>query len=303
MNIDRRQLLIAASGAGLAALAGAAIAPTARVQWNGFALGAQSRIIIAGLDRNTAGRLIAGATAEIERLENIFSLYRPQSELSRLNRTGRLDHPSHDFRLLLEQSLNFHTASEGAFNFAIQPVWTFLAQHFAQSQRPPSLRDLEQILRACDPTRLSVGPARIEAPPGMALTFNGIAQGYVTDAVANLFRAEGLRDILVNLGETRALPGKPWTVGLAGTDRHMALSNGAIAQSSGNGTIFSSDGHWHHLIDPRTGASANHRHSNTIFSTTATEADALSTALYVAPAELLGTIIARFPDARIIHEA
>jgi thiamine biosynthesis lipoprotein len=301
MTMTRRRLLIAAGTACVAGLGASAGLSSSDVVWRGTALGADSEIIISGLERGEATRLIRWATAEIERLEEIFSLYQPDSELVRLNQAGALENPSQDFRLLLEQSLAFHRATGGAFNVAIQPVWAFLARHFGRTPLPPEPGDLRDALACCDPGRMSITASRIALAPGMALTFNGIAQGYVTDQVAALFRSAGLRNVLISLGETRALPGRAWSIGIAGRSGTVALSDGAIAQSSGRGTIFTADGRWHHLIE--TGSSANQVAAVTVRTATATRADALSTALFVAPPAIRPVIIGNHPDIEVFWES
>ena len=303
MTLNRRRLLISASAMGLAGAAARLGTRDGQFAWRGTAIGSDAEIRIAGLDRRAASRLVGLATGEIERLEKIFSLYRPGSELSRLNGDGVLAAPSQDFRILLEQSLGYHHASGGAFNVAIQPVWTFLARHFAANREPPSAAQLRTELRHCDVERINAAGSRISLAPGMALTFNGIAQGYITDQVAALFMAEGLRDILINLGEIRALPGRHWRVAIDGQNRAVDLGNRAIAQSAGRGTPFTADGRWHHLIDPETGASANRLRAVTVRAATATCADALSTALFTCRADAQAGIAARFPDAEIDDEA
>ena len=85
---------------------------------------------------------------------------------------------------------------------------------------------------------------------GIAL--NGIAQGYITDRVADLLRKEGLDDVLVDLGEIRGLgrhaDGRPWTVGLkdplepARIVDTLTLENRALASSAGSPTRFHARG-------------------------------------------------------------
>jgi FAD:protein FMN transferase len=144
---------------------------------------------------------------------------------------------------------------------------------------------------------------QIALKPGMALTFNGIAQGYITDAAARILEHQGLRNILISLGETYALPGKTWRVGIAGCNTVVDLSQRALAQSAGRGTVFTPDGRWHHLIDPKTGVSANYSSAMTVAAPSATLADALSTALCVVPAESQAGILARFPELEVYREA
>jgi thiamine biosynthesis lipoprotein len=252
------------------------------------------------VEKSQAEKVVRGIVAEIERLEAVFSLYDPRSELSRLNRDGLLRGPSHDFRLLLETSLEFWTRTDGAFNPAIQPVWRHLAQHFETTAADPDPLTLHRFLKLCDPSRITMSPSRIILPKGMALTFNGIAQGYITDRAANLMRGQGLSHVLVNLGEFRALPGRPWHIRVDQANEPVFLRDGALAQSSGWGTVFTADGRWHHLIDPRTGRSGGGPSPVTIAAPEATVADALSTALYVTPPQARGDVLRRFRDARLL---
>lgn len=300
-RITRRRLLIVASAAGIAGAA--RFGSPADLVWRGSALGADAEMRFRGIGETEARHLAEVAAAEIERLEDVFSLYRPDSELSRLNRGGILDGPTQDFRLLLGRSLEIHRQTEGAFNVAIQPVWSFLARHFAQTNEAPDAADLRQQLAHCDPSEISITDSGVRLRPGMALTFNGIAQGYITDRVADIFRRQGLTDILVNLGEIRALPGRPWQVAVAGSSEKIELRDAAIAQSAGGGTRFTHDGRWHHLIDPRSGESASAVAAVTVRAQTATLADALSTALFVAPRQRHRQIASRFGGVRFDVQA
>jgi hypothetical protein len=93
----------------------------------------------------------------------------------------------------------------------------------------------------------------------MAITLNGIAQGYITDRIADLLRHEGFEQAVVDLGEWRALgshpEGRPWRA--ATREGSIALSDNALAVSSGAGTAFETSARFHHIFDPATGASAS----------------------------------------------
>lgn len=304
MRVSRR-LFIAAAAAGAAmplARLGAARSEDA-FEWRGTALGADCRIAVAGLSQVQAEGAVRLARDEAYRLEQAFSLYVPGSELSRLNRDGYLRSPSQDFRMLLQASLAAHAASGGAFNPAIQPLWSYLARHFADHRDAPPEADIVRRLALCDASRIDCTPAAIRLAPGMALTFNGIAQGYITDAAAGILEAAGYSDILVDLGEIRALPGRAWSVAVAGSGERLDLRRRAVAQSAGSATRFTIDGRWHHLIDPVSGHSANRFRSVTITAGRAADADWLSTALYVAPQERHATILARVNGAAALLQS
>jgi thiamine biosynthesis lipoprotein len=147
----------------------------------------------------------------------------------------------------------------------------------------------------------------------MAVTLNSIAQGYITDRVAELLRARGWTDVLINLGELRGLgshsDGRPWTIGLPDPRRAHALiaeiplGQRAAATSAGSGTAFDWAGRYHHLFVPRTGRCGTTYSAVTVFAERATVADALSTALSVMPREEAPAVLRRFPgvDAWVVE--
>ncbi|WP_454019684.1 FAD:protein FMN transferase [Azospirillum sp. Marseille-Q6669] len=157
-----------------------------------------------------------------------------------------------------------------------------------------------------DHRKLRVEPGRVAfAGRGMAVTLNGIAQGYVTDRVSERLRAEGMTDVLVDLGEIRALghhpSGRPWSVGLAdplaeGRNADtLEIADRAVATSGGYGTPFDPAGRFTHLFDPATGGCAREWLAVTVLAPDATTADALSTALSVAPEARAAVLLDRFP--------
>jgi thiamine biosynthesis lipoprotein len=127
------------------------------------------------------------------------------------------------------------------------------------------------------------------AHPGMALTLNGIAQGYITDRVALLLRGRGFDNVLVDMGEIVGLgqhaDSGPWRVGVSAPDgrivHRMTLSDRALATSSPMGTLFDDDGNVGHILDPRRGAPMEVRELVSVSADRAALADALSTAFCV----------------------
>jgi thiamine biosynthesis lipoprotein len=288
----RRTLSLLAATAGLA-LAGPAAAKTpAPTRWQGSVLGARAQMLIHGLDERRAQRLIDIALAEVRRLERIFSLYQAESALVRLNRDGRLDHPPLELVALLDRARFWSAWSGGAFDVTVQPLWALYRDHFATSRASPAgppLRAIEATRRLVDYRAIEIERDRVAfARPGMAVTLNGIAQGYITDRVAKLLRGEGLEQVLIDLGEIWALgsaPGNlPWRVGLvepSQAGRTLEIIDRAVATSAPAGTLFDQSGRFHHLIDPATGRSSRGLRSVTVVARHATDADALSTALIV----------------------
>ena len=299
-TVTRRRLIgITAAAGGLALLPVGTLAAAEGhlVSWRGQCMGAVASLQIHHPDQAEAERLIAAALAEVARLERIFSLHRDDSALVRLNRDGMMVAPPPELVALLSDCRRYWTLSGGAFDPTVQPLWTLYRRHFTRPDADPSGPSAEAFREALE----AVGFEHVMASPdrillrrrGMALTLNGIAQGYITDQIVALLRAGGLDRSLVDMGEPRALgrrpDGRPWQIGIADatepsrTTRVLDVVDGAVATSSAHGFRFDRDGRFHHLLDPRSGASPDRYRSVTVAMPTATAADALSTAFSLMP--------------------
>ena len=312
----RRALRIFAAVAGLPLLiAGVrATAPKGQLHsWRGEVLGALSELTLWHTDAAFAERTLLKARLEIARLERIFSLYRTDSEISRLNAAGRLTTPSRELRTLVEESQRLSVLSGGAFDISVQPLWRLYEAHFwSRTHIEPDIaaraRDVAQAL--VDYRRIESGTAAIAfARPGMAITLNSLAQGAITDAVADLLRNEGFESAVVDLGEFRTLgrhpDGHPWRLGIragrgSAIARTMELQDMALAVSGGYGTRFEESGRFHHIFDPRTGESANRLVDVAVTGPNATAADGLATAICAAGEALAPRLLAAYPQMRAI---
>jgi thiamine biosynthesis lipoprotein len=278
----RRFLAIAAAAATLPAAARAA-APA----WTGSALGAEASITLEG-PRARTGPALRDAVATLRRVERLFSLYDPDSDLVQLNATGRLAQPGTDWAALLRVADTVNRGTEGRFDPTVQPLWRALAD----GHDPAAAR------AAIGWELVRHGPAGIALAPGQALTFNGIAQGYATDAVRAVLRRHGFVRSLVNIGEF-AGDGGPWRLGVAdpafGIVLERTLTDGAIATSSpaaltvgGHGHILSPTGH------PAAWSTVS------VEADSATLADAASTALCLADRAAIARIRPALPGLRRI---
>lgn len=273
---------------------GKALADAPQMQpyrWQGLALGAEADLTLYAETEAVAMDAIAVSLQEIDRLEGIFSLHRPDSALSRLNRTGTLAAPPVELVELLSLALTLSERSGGRFDPSIQPLWQLFAAHFAKPDAAAAGPDESEL----DVARALVGWRNIAFSPsaitfgraGMQVTLNGIAQGYISDRVAALLKARGFTHSLVNLGELRALgakpDGSPWQIGLSAPHDHQdlrgteLLSSGAMATSAAAGLSFDRAGRYNHIIDARNIRCADPRFSVTVQSEAAAVADGLST--------------------------
>lgn len=300
--VTRRRAIAIVAAASVACIPGIGNASRPRAfAWRGTVMGTTARILLYHRDVAVAEVAIADAVAEIARLEAEFSLFRTDSALSRLNRTGALDAPSHDMARLLGNCRRFGDLTNGAFDITVQPLWNLMAEHFtrhAGDAMGPSAADIARACARVDYRAVDIAPGRISLPSGMAVTLNGVAQGYITDRAVDLLRARGWHNVLVDLGELRAIEshpdGRPWRITLDGTDggdgdpTTIDVIDRAVATSAGGATRFDAAGRYHHLFDPRDGTNRNHFRSITVEAATAELADAMSTAFAAAaPDEII----------------
>jgi thiamine biosynthesis lipoprotein len=238
----------------------------------GIALGAK---VTLRLQHPDAPRLASLAMTEIRRLEAMFSLYQSSSSLVRLNRDGRLDAPPFELLECLTLAGAVHAVSV-RFDPTIQPLWQAEA---AAVERGIPLSDGERAtaLAQVGWDGVTLSPEAITLRPGMALTLNGIAQGYIADRTAARLASHGLTRALIDTGEMVALPDGDWPVQVG--DGPILLRNRALATSAPLGMTFGGDGTTSHILDPLTGRPVQSAwKSVTISAPSAALADALSTA-------------------------
>lgn len=295
----RRRWLAGALGAAGAYLAGGAArcaSPELRLgrlvccRSEGAVFGAEASILAVHVDQATAQRAAEAAFSELALVERLMSIYRPDSQLSLLNRDRVLERPHPYLVEVLSAAQRMSRLTGGAFDVTVQPLWN---AHF-RARRDGRLAIAAEIAAAqkrVDWRQVEVSPERIELHgDGAAVTLNGIAQGFAADrALARLaeYGAEGL----VSAGELAARgareDGEAWRAGIQHPRIEDAFAavvplDGRMLATSGDyATRFSDDFRSHHLFDPRTGRSPTELASVSILAPTAMQADALSTAVFV----------------------
>jgi thiamine biosynthesis lipoprotein len=242
----------------------------------------------------------AAALDLINRLESQLTVYRPASEISRLNRVAAraLVPVEPELFALLSLASRMTAQTGGAFDITAGPLikaWGF----FHRQGRVPTTDDLALAMDnvgmqhvVLDPQQRTVRYLR----PAVEINLGSIGKGYALDRAGDLLRAEfGVTAGLLNGGNSSILalgspPNDPdgWTVGLrdpACPEERLAvvrLRGRAMATSASTYQHFGyNDRKLGHLLDPRTGRPAEGMALATAFAPTAAEADALATAFYV----------------------
>jgi len=286
MTLNRRRFLSITAAAG--AFAGtAAPARSVPARWHGIALGAEAQVTLYGME-NDALRAVPDLLAEIEQR---FSLYDPNSTLSALNSDKSVQRPPKNFADLLALCREMFGATGGRFDPTVQPLWQAVAQG----------HDIAAARACVGFDRVNITPDRITIGAEQALTLNGIAQGFATDLITAHLHALGAREVLVNIGEHRALGG-PFRLGLSdpalGLHGWQSVKGTALATSSPAAMRLGPD--QSHILDPLGSAPALWS-SVTVEAQTAAVADALSTAMcHMDAAQIDAVLAARADVVRVI---
>jgi thiamine biosynthesis lipoprotein len=196
----------------------------------------------------------------------------------------------------LERSLELYTSTEGAFDVAIYPImkaWGFTDGNF----KVPEAETLEELLTLTDASEILYDGEASTVSFGqenMQIDFGGIAKGYTSARIMDIFRECEVVSGLVNLGGnvqvySTKTDGSLWRVAIQspeGSDENLGIlstSDRAVITSGGYERYFEQDGvTYHHIIDPKTGYPAESGLvSVTIISADGTLADGLSTSLFV----------------------
>ena len=256
---------------------------------------------------------LAEAVDVIRQVECQMSLFDPDSALSRLNRTGSLQQPEAQLVRVLNVSAQVSHRSGGAFDITMQPLWQVWARAAAE-HRLPALSDVQRARHLVHWRAVETMASEIRLNQrGMALSLNGIAQGYASDLVRASLQTHDIQHALIDTGETSLLgagpDATPWRFeiesaaivnrrnasrverlsGKGGneslTSKPMLLiSDGrAIATSSDAHTVFSPDHRHHHILNPATGYSPSHWSSVTVIAESCVMADALTKVFFMLP--------------------
>lgn len=301
-RLSRRAFIRIVAGVGIAGVVGKAgldaLAAPLVVRQTRLLMGTILNLTLVVPQRETgaAEQAVTACLARMAGLEALLSRFIPDSQVSRLNRTGAVENPHPDLLELVRQSHRVSQLSGGLFDITILPVLA-LYQLFQMSAsgEPGDLPPAAAIAAACrrvDYRAISASEDRLAFDiPGMAITLDGIAKGYILDAGVSELAEHGFTDILVEAGGDLVAGGlqrldEPWQVGIQsprpGAEpliTRLSASNEAVATSGDYMQPFTLDFSQHHILDPRSGHSSPALASATVIAPRLALADALATAL------------------------
>lgn len=286
----------------LAERRGSAVAPVSRGGWfsrEEAIMGTAIRVELWSEDRDTAEAALASVVSEMHRIDAAMSPYKPDSELSRINREAAT-HPvpiSDEMFALLSSALEFSRASDGAFDI------TYAAAGHLYDYRNrirPSEHQLAQARAAIGWRNLILDcQARTLrfARAGVRIDLGGFAKGHAVDNGAAILRRFGIAHGIVTAGGDSHIVGdrrgRPWSIGIRDPRRPgevmaiLPLESTALSTSGDYERFFEEQGtRFHHVIDPRTGKSPGHVRSVTVVAKDGLSTEALSKCVFVMGAEI-----------------
>lgn len=269
-----------------------------RLESTASIMGSNFRIACYAPDRRTAAGAITAALDEVRRVDTFLSHYRPESELSRVNRAAgvREVRVSPELADLLAACVRYAEASEGAFDVsvgALVDAWGF----YRGDGRLPSPWSLQAARNNSGYRHLVVDRSRRTVRflrKGMLLDPGGIGKGYAVDRAVQALEDFGIQHAMVSAGTSSlyalgAPPGtqKGWPIELRGaradgTAPTVWLRNEALSTSGDYEKFFESGGRrYGHILDPRTGRPATGVSAVSVVAPRTIDTEAWSTALYV----------------------
>lgn len=234
------------------------------------------------------------AVDEINRLETVLSAEKQESDIYKLNKTGS-GTLSTDTKNIVSKALEINKTTNGAFDISIYPLmvkWGFTTQKY----NVPSKNEISKLLKDVDSSKIIFDEksGNIKLKENMKIDLGGIAKGYTSNRVMQIFKECGVKSGLVSLGgNVQALgtktDGTAWQIAIENPDKSsdyigvVSVKDKAVITSGGYERYFEKNGKtYHHILDPETGYPAESGvKSVTIVSDDGTLADALSTSLFV----------------------
>jgi len=290
-----------------------------------MAMATRFEILLSGENGPRLRAIAEEALDEIVRLEGVLSLYRPDSEVSRINGNAAREWvrvPPEVFSLV-ERSLNLSELTGGAFDITVAPLvraWGFIGGAGAA----PEERELAEARAVVGSHLVDLSRERFSIrfqKPGVMIDLGSIGKGYAIEMAADLLLENGVASALIH-GGTSAIyaigkdaAGQPWRVAIDPPNipdffaappplalAWVELENESLSVSAAWGKGFKGPDRWFgHVIDPRSGEPSLRGIVAAAGNRSATVADALSTAFMLAGKEEFESLKRAFPSTRALQ--
>lgn len=244
-----------------------------------------------------AEEAVDAAEQEIKRLERLLSAQNTESEIYIVNENGS-EVLSEDTAVLIKKSLELYESTGGVFDITVYPLmqeWGFTTQKY----HVPEKGKLKELLQHVNASKIEYESSKhlLTLPEGIKIDLGGIAKGYTSGRIMEIYKEYGIRSGIVSLGGNvqtygAKTDGSPWKVAIQNPDTSsesadyigiLDIKDKAVITSGGYERCFEEDGQiYHHILNPDTGYPAESGLSSvTIVSEDGMLADGLSTSLFI----------------------
>jgi len=303
-SMDRRSFIRLSSLAGLG-LVSTGIIPVAaeavrfnskmyKVSKTRLAMGTFVTMTLIHPSRDMAEEAMGQAFEEMDRLARLMSRFDETTAVAQLNNEGFLADVPPEVCDVVARSLHYYRLSHQVFDISVKPVVDLFKEKFASRKNtPPTESELERALELVGSDKIEFNGQAIRFKrPGMGITLDGIAKGYIVDRASKVLARHKIKNHLINAGGDIKTMGsrqdrKPWTVAIQDPQKNrrypdtIHMTDGAVATSGNYEIYFDREKMFHHIVDPGTGRSPELSVSVSVLAHTAMDADALSTSVFV----------------------
>lgn len=279
-------------------------------------MGSVFEITIVGVDSSTAVENINLVVAEVDRIENLISEWRPETQISEVNRYAGIRPVKVDWEVfeLTQRAMQYSGMSGGAFDIsiaALDKIWVF----DGSMEELPDTILIRQSVEKVGYQHIvmdSVNSSIFLTRSGMKIGFGSIGKGYAADKGCSLMQALGVKGGIVNASGDMASwgqqpDGQPWRIGVAHPFkshkilRTLQLGEAAVATSGSYQRYAEIEGiRYAHIINPKTGYPVTGLVSVTVYGPSAEFANALSTSVMVLGRKEGIKLLKRFPRYQYI---
>ena len=244
--------------------------------------------------KDQAQEAMGMAFQEIERLTGLMNRFDDQTAIGQLNREGLLKGVPSEVAGVIGKGLEYYRLSRGTFDMTVKPVVDlFRAKADAKKNLDLNEKELNEVLHLVGSDQIELNGRVIRfKKPGMGITLDGIAKGYIVDRASKVLKNHNIENHLINAGGDIRARGirqdkKPWTVAIQDPHKKgdypdiIHMSDAAVATSGNYEVYFDREKMFHHIVNPRTGLSPHASTSVSVMASTTMKADALSTSVFV----------------------
>ena len=270
-------------------------------------MGVQVKLVVYGSDEGPVRELSRQAFKEAKRLDDLLSDYKIESELSQL---GDRAYPSAvevspDLFELLKLSKEIYEISEGYFDISSGELYKLWRNARIEGE-PPTEDSINNARKRAGMDKVLLDPESsmvLLKAPFMKFDLGGIAKGYASERLLEIFRQNRMPVVLVDFGGSLAIGDSPpdgeWKVSIDGQSR--SLSNIYLSSSGSDYQFLEIDGRtYSHIVNPNTGEGLGGSNTVIVMHSSGAWADAVSTTLFVLPKDKRGDFLSKINGVEVI---